>query len=377
MEENEIIFIFGKTKKKTRIPKDIEDLKNICYKEFDITNFENYSLYYDSTDSISKTEIKDEFDFGNLKPDNNNPNKNKILIKEKDLNVTQSIMYINDQNSQIRPTNFYGIQSSNLIYKNDKEELSEHNNKYSDESKSNMNSGQSRLNTQDYGGRAPSNTIKELEKEIADKYNFKESSQKSDNNKNSNSNQNSSDLNNYEVNSNIDMNTKKINAKFVENNEINNLNLENNILKETISKLENEMKNKDKLLNEKINIIQKKEEQIQGLTLKMCQKNDSEFDKAKKKDQEISSLKKENKRLDRENLNLKKECNKLLKQNNELTKEDQKLKEQIKNLKCIIIQKFREQYNTPSEYRDDSIEKALEETKGNFEDAFFKLFFDN
>jgi len=364
-----------------------------------------------------------------LKTDNNNPNKNKILIKEKDLNVTQSIMYINDQNSQIRPTNFYGIQSSNLTYKNDKEELFEHNNKYSDESNSNMNSGQSRLNTQDYGGRAPSNTIKELEKEIADKYNLKQSSQKSDKNGNNNSNQNSSDLNNYEVNNNNDLHTKKINAKFVENNEINNSNLEINKLKEKISKLENDIQNKDKLLNEKNNLIKKQEQKIKDLTLKICQENILEF-KNLEKDQKISNLEKENKRLKKEFDNSKKQYNQLYKKNNELTKKNKNLKEQLKkrenarsetihdNIGCnkcdlIIIKgyrdkysgynnyslfqqcseinldyslinnlrekikQFREKYKTPSEYTDDSIAKALVETIDNFEGTFFKLFLDN
>ena len=437
MDEDGIILIFETKEKKTKFPKDIEDLRNICNIEFGIKYFENYSFYYEPTDSTNITEIKDEFNFGNLKPDNNNPNKNKIVIKEKDLNESQSILYNHELNSEIRATNFFGTNSSNLINKNDKEELSEHNNKSSDELNSNMNSVQSQFNTQEYGGRAPSKTTKELENQIDNKYNLKQSSQKSDKNENNNSNQNSSVINNYEVNNNNnDLHTKKINAKFVENNEINNSNLEINKLKEKISKLENDIENKDKLLNEKINLIKKQEQQVQNLTVKICQKNIFEFNKEKykkliqEKDQKISSLEEENKRLKKEFDNSKKQYNQLYKNNNELTKENKNLKEQLKkiensrsetirdNIGCnkrdlIIIkgyrdkysgcnnynlfqqcseiildyslinisrekiQQFREIYKTPSAYTDDSIAKALVETRGNFEDAYFKLFIDN
>ena len=45
------------------------------------------------------------------------------------------------------------------------------------------------------------------------------------------------------------------------------------------------------------------------------------------------------------------------------------------NISNECIQQFRNEYNTPSKYKNGTIAKVLEETDGNLEDAFFILFF--
>ena len=388
MAMKNITLIFDQKEVESRFPNNIEDLKKICLEKFELTNMENFSFYYEENNI--ETEI-DENNFDSWKSDKDIIKKNKIKIKEKNNNITRSLM---SDYLQTRESQFYELKNTVIIDDTIKEDLIGQINKCDEELKGNINSEQCILSTQDYGGKGPTKTTIDLENQIDDNYNFNQNIQNNEDNIISESNTN-----------NI-IKAEKIKLKTEKNNRIDE--------KERISKLENENKQITKKNNELI--------------------------------KECNNLKKEINEYNEENSNLKKEIDELNKENNnlkdvinKLEKEKTKNKEQINILenskcetihhniecnKCNIIsikgfryicsecnnynicqqcyeinldipfhkhyfcrlknnisneciQQFRNEYNIPSKYKNGTIAKVLEETDGNLEDAFFKLYFND
>lgn len=386
MAMKNITLIFAQKEVESRFPNNIEDLKKICLEKFELTNMENFSFYYEENNI--ETEI-DENNFDSWKSDKDIIKKNKIKIKEKYNNITRSLM---SDYLQTRESQFYEFKNTVIIDDTIKEDLIGQINKCDEELKGNINSEQCILSTKDYGGKGPTKTAIDLENQIDDNYNYNQNIQNNDDNIISESNTN-----------NI-IKAEKIKLKTEKNNRIDE--------KERISKLENENKQITKKNNELI---------------KECNNLKKEINEY---NEENSNLKKEIDELNKENNDLKDVINKL-------EKEKTKNKEQIniiENSKCetihhniecnkcnIIsikgfryicsecnnynicqqcyeinldipfhkhyfcrlknnisnecIQQFRNEYNTPSKYKNGTIAKVLEETDGNLEDAFFKLFF--
>ena len=429
-ENDEFITIkFENQEKKSKFPKDINELKDICMKEFGIKTFQNYTIFYSQN-----YEINDENSFCEWCKDKKRDNI--LIIKEKMDNILQSQMLGNAQLSESQFSFFIN---------------SGHNPLKKENNSNNKDSSIKENNTSSFGidsneGREKTKTLSNLEKEMSNIDN--------QDNSNENNNQISNGMKNNNINNedNIaNQPAQKIN--FEKNNEINNA-------QPDINSLENDLKNKDALIiqlkNEKEQIIKKYEQKIKELT----HKNSEDIDAIKSRMQTQSdSLKKEINKLNANNnelINFKKRIQKenddLKKENTELKKEINDYKEQIKtndnskckklkedievptkmdenpldkennpkqkikfifkkfksllqqfnvenklylnfnfdeikseNKKCLyftfeeeekIIKKFRDEYNIPEQYDDESIVLTFENTKGIFEDAYFKLFFD-
>ena len=429
-ENDEFITIkFENQEKKLKFPKDLNELKDICMKEFGIKTFQNYTIFYSQN-----YEINDENSFCEWCKDKKRDNI--LIIKEKMDNILQSQMLGNAQLSESQ-FSFFINSGHNPLKK-------ENNSNKKDIKESNTSS----LGIDSNEGREKTKTLSNLEKEMSNIDN--------QDNSNENNNQISNGMKNNNINNedNIaNQPAKKINVNFEKNNEINNA-------EPDINSLENDLKNKDALIiqlkNEKEQIIKNYEQKIKELT----HKNSEDIDAIKSRMQTQSdSLKKEINKLNANNnelINFKKRIQKenddLKKENTELKKEINDYKEQIKtndnskckklkedievptkmdenpldkennpkqkiefifekfksllqqfnvenklylnfnfdeikseNKKCLyftfeeeekIIKKFRDEYNTPEQYDDESIVLTFENTKGIFEDAYFKLFLD-
>ena len=430
-ENDEFITIkFENQEKKLKFPKDINELKDICMKEFGIKTFQNYTIFYSQN-----YEINDENSFCEWCKDKKRDNI--LIIKEKMDNILQSQMLGNAQLSESQ-FSFFINSGYNPLKK-------ENNSNKKDIKESNTSS----LGIDSNEGREKTKTLSNLEKEMSNIDNQDNSNE----NNNQISNGMKDDNVGGEVNNIANQPAKKINVNFEKNNEINNA-------EPDINSLENDLKNKDALIiqlkNEKEQIIKNYEQKIKELT----HKNSEDIDKIKSRMQTQSDLfkkeinelnannnelinfkkriQKENDDLKKENTELKKEINgykeqiktndnskcKKLKEDievptkmdeNPLDKENnpkQKIKfifkkfksllqqfnvenklylnfnfDEIKseNKKCLyftfeeeekIIKKFRDEYNIPEQYDDESIVLTFENTKGIFEDAYFKLFLD-
>ena len=428
-ENDEFITIkFENQEKKLKFPKDINELKDICMKEFGIKTFQNYTIFYSQN-----YEINDENSFCEWCKDKKRDNI--LIIKEKMDNILQSQMLGNAQLSESQFSFFINSGHDPLKKENNsnKKEIKE--------------SNTSSLGIDSNEGREKTKTLSNLEKEMSNIDN--------QDNSNENNNQISNGMKNNNINNEVNnianQPAKKIN--FEKNNEINNA-------EPDINSLENDLKNKDALIiqlkNEKEQIIKKYEQKIKELT----HKNSEDIDAIKSRMQTQSdSLKKEINKLNANNnelINFKKRIQKenddLKKENTELKKEINDYKEQIKtndnskckklkedievptkmdenpldkennpkqkiefifekfksllqqfnvenklylnfnfdeikseNKKCLyftfeeeekIIKKFRDEYNIPEQYDDESIVLTFEKKKGIFEDAYFKLFID-
>ena len=430
-ENDEFITIkFENQEKKSKFPKDINELKDICMKEFGIKTFQNYTIFYSQN-----YEINDENSFCEWCKDKKRDNI--LIIKEKMDNILQSQMLGNAQLSESQ-FSFFINSGYNPLKK-------ENNSNKKDIKESNTSS----LGIDSNEGREKTKTLSNLEKEMSNIDNQDNSNE----NNNQISNGMKDDNVGGEVNNIANQPAKKINVNFEKNNEINNA-------EPDINSLENDLKNKDALIiqlkNEKEQIIKKYEQKIKELTHKnseyidaiksrMQTQSDSlkkEINKLNANNNELINFKKriqkENDDLKKENTELKKEINgykeqiktndnskcKKLKEDievptkmdeNPLDKENnpkQKIKfifkkfksllqqfnvenklylnfnfDEIKseNKKCLyftfeeeekIIKKFRDEYNIPEQYDDESIVLTFENTKGIFEDAYFKLFLD-
>ena len=431
-ENDEFITIkFENQEKKSKFPKDINELKDICMKEFGIKTFQNYTIFYSQN-----YEINDENSFCEWCKDKKRDNI--LIIKEKMDNILQSQMLGNAQLSESQ-FSFFINSSHNSLKK-------ENNSNKKDSSIKENNTSSFGIDSNE--GREKTKTLSNFEKEMSNIDN--------QDNSNENNNQISNGMKNNNINNedNIaNQPAKKINVNFEKNNEINNA-------EPDINSLENDLKNKDALIiqlkNEKEQIIKKYEQKIKELTHKnseyidaiksrMQTQSDSlgkEINKLNANNNELINFKKriqkENDDLKKENTELKKEINdykeqiktndnskcKKLKEDievptkmdeNPLDKENnpkQKIKfifekfksllqqfnvenklylnfnfDEIKseNKKCLyftfeeeekIIKKFRDEYNIPEQYDDESIVLTFENTKGIFEDAYFKLFLD-
>ena len=429
-ENDEFITIkFENQEKKSKFPKDINELKDICMKEFGIKTFQNYTIFYSQN-----YEINDENSFCEWCKDKKRDNI--LIIKEKMDNILQSQMLGNAQLSESQ-FSFFINSGYNPLKK-------ENNSNKKDSSIKESNTSSIGIDSNE--GREKTKTLSNLEKEMSNIDN--------QDNSNENNNQISNGMKNNNINNedNIaNQPAQKIN--FEKNNEINNA-------QPDINSLENDLKNKDALIiqlkNEKEQIIKKYEQKIKELT----HKNSEDIDAIKSRMQTQSdSLKKEINKLNANNnelINFKKRIQKenddLKKENTELKKEINDYKEQIKtndnskckklkedievptkmdenpldkennpkqkikfifkkfksllqqfnvenklylnfnfdeikseNKKCLyftfeeeekIIKKFRDEYNIPEQYDDESIVLTFENTKGIFEDAYFKLFLD-
>ena len=308
MEINSITLIFGQEEKKSRFPNNIDDLKKICLEKFGLGKIEDYSFYYE--DNNIETEI-DENNFDVWKSDNYNFNNNIIKIKEKQNYLTQSSMY---NFPQTRESQLLDIKGTLIIDKDKKGDLLEEINKRAVVLEGNIDSEQCLSNTQDYGGRVATKTIKNLENQIYDNYNFKQNTQKNDDNRNSEAN----------TNNNI-IKAKEINVKIEKKDKTDE--------KEKLTQLENEIKSKDIALNEKNNIIENYKKQIENLKFKNMRKDFSDEkeqnDKIAQYNQKIITLNNKNKQLGKEYDKLTKECNNLKKEINEYNKENIKLKKEI------------------------------------------------
>lgn len=85
-ENDEFITIkFENQEKKSKFPKDINELKDICMKEFGIKTFQNYTIFYSQN-----YEINDENSFCEWYKDKKRDNI--LIIKEKIENLLQSQM---------------------------------------------------------------------------------------------------------------------------------------------------------------------------------------------------------------------------------------------------------------------------------------------
>ena len=308
MEINSITLIFGQEEKKSRFPNNIDDLKKICLEKFGLEKIEDYSFYYE--DNNIETEI-DENNFDVWKSDNYNFNNNIIKIKEKQNYLTQSSMY---NFPQTRESQLLDIKGTLIIDKDKKEDLLAEINKRAVELEGNIDSEQCLSNTQDYGGRVATKTIKNLENQIYDNYNFKQNTQKND------------DIRNSEANTNNNIiKAKEINVKIEKKDKTDE--------KEKLTQLENEIKSKDIALNEKNNIIENYKKQIENLKFKNMRKDFSDEkeqnDKIAQYNQKIITLNNEYKQLGKEYDKLTKECNNLKKEINEYNKENIKLKKEI------------------------------------------------
>ena len=326
MEINSITLIFGQEEKKSRFPNNIDDLKKICLEKFGLGKIEDYSFYYE--DNNIETEI-DENNFDVWKSDNYNFNNNIIKIKEKQNYLTQSSMY---NFPQTRESQLLDIKGTLIIDKDKKGDLLEEINNRAVELKGNIDSEQCLSNTQDYGGRVATKTIKNLENQIYDNYNFKQNTQKNDDNRNSEAN----------TNNNI-IKAKEINVKIEKKDKTDE--------KEKLTQLENEIKSKDIALNENNNIIENYKKQIENLKFKNRRKDFSDKkeqnDKIAQYNQKIITLNNEYKQLGKEYDKLTKECNNLKKEINEYNKENIKLKKEINeyNKENIQLKKEINEYN--------------------------------
>ena len=432
-ENDEFITIkFENQEKKSKFPKDINELKDICMKEFGIKTFQNYTIFYSQN-----YEINDENSFCEWCKDKKRDNI--LIIKEKMDNILQSQMLGNAQLSESQFSFFINSGYNPLKKENNS---------------NNKDSSIKENNTSSFGidsneGREKTKTLSNLEKEMSNIDN--------QDNSNENNNQISNGMKDDdvggEVNNIANQPAKKINVNFEKNNEINNA-------EPDINSLENDLKNKDALIiqlkNEKEQIIKNYEQKIKELThensedinaikSRMQTQSDllkKEINKLNANNNELINFKKriqkENDDLKKENTELKKEINdykeqiktndnskcKKLKEDievptkmdeNPLDKENnpkQKIKfifekfksllqqfnvenklylnfnfDEIKseNKKCLyftfeeeekIIKKFRDEYNIPEQYDDESIVLTFENTKGIFEDAYFKLYLD-
>ena len=430
-ENDEFITIkFENQEKKSKFPKDINELKDICMKEFGIKTFQNYTIFYSQN-----YEINDENSFCEWCKDKKRDNI--LIIKEKMDNILQSQMLGNAQLSESQ-FSFFINSGYNPLKK-------ENNSNKKDIKESNTSS----LGIDSNEGREKTKTLSNLEKEMSNIDN--------QDNSNENNNQISNGMKDDdvggEVNNIANQPAKKININFEKNNEINNA-------QPDINSLENDLKNKDALIiqlkNEKEQIIKKYEQKIKELT----HKNSEDIDAIKSRMQTQSdSLKKEINKLNANNnelINFKKRIQKenddLKKENTELKKEINDYKEQIKtndnskckklkedievptkmdknpldkennpkqkiefifekfksllqqfnvenklylnfnfdeikseNKKCLyftfeeeekIIKKFRDEYNIPEQYDDESIVLTFVNSNGIFEKAYFKLYLD-
>ena len=429
-ENDEFITIkFENQEKKLKFPKDINELKDICMKEFGIKTFQNYTIFYSQN-----YEINDENSFCEWCKDKKRDNI--LIIKEKMDNILQSQMLGNAQLSESQ-FSFFINSGHNPLKK-------ENNSNNKDSSKKENNTSSFGIDSNE--GREKTKTLSNLEKEMSNIDN--------QDNSNENNNQISNGMKNNNINNedNIaNQPAQKIN--FEKNNEINNA-------QPDINSLENDLKNKDALIiqlkNEKEQIIKKYEQKIKELT----HKNSEDIDAIKSRMQTQSdSLKEEINKLNANNnelINFKKRIQKenddLKKENTELKKEINDYKEQIKtndnskckklkedievptkmdenpldkennpkqkiefifekfksllqqfnvenklylnfnfdeikseNKKCLyftfeeeekIIKKFRDEYNIPEQYDDESIVLTFVNTNGIFEEAYFKLFID-
>ena len=427
-ENDEFITIkFENQEKKSKFPKDINELKDICMKEFGIKTFQNYTIFYSQN-----YEINDENSFCEWCKDKKRDNI--LIIKEKMDNILQSQMLGNAQLSESQ-FSFFINSGYNPLKK-------ENNSNKKDIKESNTSS----FGIDSNEGREKTKTLSNLEKEMSNIDN--------QDNSNENNNQISNGMKNNNINNedNIaNQPAQKIN--FEKNNEINNA-------QPDINSLENDLKNKDALIiqlkNEKEQIIKKYEQKIKELT----HKNSEDIDAIKSRMQTQSdSLKKEINKLNANNnelINFKKRIQKenddLKKENTELKKEINDYKEQIKtndnskckklkedievptkmdenpldkennpkqkikfifkkfksllqqfnvenklylnfnfdeikseNKKCLyftfeeeekIIKKFRDEYNIPEQYDDESIVLTFVNSNGIFEKAYFKLYLD-
>ena len=432
-ENDEFITIkFENQEKKLKFPKDINELKDICMKEFGIKTFQNYTIFYSQN-----YEINDENSFCEWCKDKKRDNI--LIIKEKIKNLLQSQMLGFEQLSE--------SQFSFLINNSHNSLKKENNSNNKDSSKKENNTSSFGIDSNE--GREKTKTLSNLEKEMSNINN--------QDNSNENNNQISNGMKDDdvggEVNNIANQPAKKINVNFEKNNEINNA-------QPDINSLENDLKNKDALIiqlkNEKEQIIKNYEQKIKELT----HENSEDINAIKSRMQTQSDLlKKEINKLNANNnelINFKKRIQKenddLKKENTELKKEINDYKEQIKtndnskckklkedievptkmdenpldkennpkqkiefifkkfksllqqfnvenklylnfnfdeikseNKKCLyftfeeeekIIKKFRDEYNIPEQYDDESIVLTFVKTNGIFEEAYFKLFFD-
>ena len=106
MAMKNITLIFGQKEVESRFPNNIEDLKKICLEKFELTNMENFSFYYEENNI--ETEI-DENNFESWKSDKDIIKKNKIKIKEKNNNITRSLM---SDYLQTRESQFYELKNT-------------------------------------------------------------------------------------------------------------------------------------------------------------------------------------------------------------------------------------------------------------------------
>ena len=427
-ENDEFITIkFENQEKKSKFPKDINELKDICMKEFGIKTFQNYTIFYSQN-----YEINDENSFCEWCKDKKRDNI--LIIKEKMDNILQSQMLGNAQLSESQ-FSFFINSGYNPLKK-------ENNSNKKDIKESNTSS----LGIDSNEGREKTKTLSNLEKEMSNIDNQDNSNENNNQISNGMKNNNNNEVNNIE-----NQPAQKIN--FEKNNEINNA-------QPDINSLENDLKNKDALIiqlkNEKEQIIKNYEQKIKELTHENSKdinaiksRMQTQSDSFKKEINELNAnnnelinfkkrIQKENDDLKKENTELKKEINdykeqiktndnskcKKLKEDievptkmdeNPLDKENnpkQKIKfifekfksllqqfnvenklylnfnfDEIKseNKKCLyftfeeeekIIKKFRDEYNIPEQYDDESIVLTFVKTNGIFEEAYFQLFFD-
>ena len=427
-ENDEFITIkFENQEKKSKFPKDINELKDICMKEFGIKTFQNYTIFYSQN-----YEINDENSFCEWCKDKKRDNI--LIIKEKMDNILQSQMLGNAQLSESQ-FSFFINSGYNPLKK-------ENNSNKKDIKESNTSS----LGIDSNEGREKTKTLSNLEKEMSNIDNQDNSNENNNQISNGMKNNNNNEVNNIE-----NQPAQKIN--FEKNNEINNA-------QPDINSLENDLKNKDALIiqlkNEKEQIIKNYEQKIKELTHENSKdinaiksRMQTQSDSFKKEINELNAnnnelinfkkrIQKENDDLKKENTELKKEINdykeqiktndnskcKKLKEDievptkmdeNPLDKENnpkQKIEfffekfksllqqfnvenklylnfnfDEIKseNKKCLyftfeeeekIIKKFRDEYNIPEQYDDESIVLTFVKTNGIFEEAYFQLFFD-